>query len=395
MRVLTLGLKDVKSLTANKKEMLLHILLPVLIVLMIAALFGGEPALYGETVLVNHDGERMAEIFIDRLEEERGIKVHITDLEEAQRRLMRSEILMFTEIPSGFTDILSRGEPAEISVYRRGVGGSTGQMLLTLIKTVLSEMSGEVQITLLAQDIAAEQGDGIFQEKEVISTFMESFLYSARLNPTVKVEEVPLGRQQDMSGFFIPGVITLFIIFSSTYYAQNFVEEKNNKIMERYYFAGMSKGEILCGKFLGIFFRGLLQLLIMLLAAAIFTKMFSGTNFFSILLFSLFFIAAVSSASVLIGCIFPKPGQALWVAIIFSMVNSALGNTFALPRAEIALVQYINYFTVSYYANNGLRQLITGDGLFFSLWSEVLVLTFMTVLFLAVSRGVFSPAENQ
>ncbi|UNC92616.1 ABC transporter permease [Candidatus Contubernalis alkaliaceticus] len=394
MRVLILGLKDVKSLTANKKEILLHIFLPVLIVAMIAALFAGEPALYGEALLVNHDGEGMADIFIERLEEERGIRVLITDLKEAQRRLTRSEVLMFTEIPSGFTDTLSRGEPAEISVYRRGVGGSTGQMLLTLIKTVLSEMSGEVQITHLVQDIAAEQGEGIFQEEDVISTFMESFLYSARLNPTVKVEEVSLGKQQDMTGFFIPGVITLFIIFSSTYYAQNFVEEKNNKIMERYFFAGLSRGQILCGKFLGIFFRGLLQLLIIMLAAVIFTKMFCGNNFFGILLFSLFFIAAVSSVSILIGCVFPKPGQALWAAIIFSMVNSALGNTFALPRADIELVRYINYLTVSYYANDGLRQLTTGNGLFFSLWGEILVLIFMTVFFLAVSLCIFSPAEK-
>lgn len=393
MRVLALALKDVKALTADKKELLLHILLPALIVLLVAALFGGEPALYGEAVLVNHDGGVMAEIFMERLEEERGLKVLITDQEEAQSRLMRSEILMFTEIPVGFTDTLSQGEPPEIKIYRRGVGGSSGQMLLSLFKSILSEMSGEVQITVIAREIAVEHGEGFLQDEEVLIPFMESFLRSARLNPSVKVEEIPLGRPQNMAAFFIPGVITLFIIFSSTFYAQHFVEEKNNKIMERYLFAGLSRGQIICGKFLGCVFRGLFQLLVMLTVAVLFTNVFSGVNLMNILLFSLFFIAAVSSIGILIGCIFSNPGQALWASIIFSLMNSALGNTFAFPRTEIALVDYINYFTISYYANNGLRELIIGDGLLFSIWGEVFILIFMIVLFLSISSIVFSPAD--
>ena len=394
MRVLALALKDIKALTVNKKELLLHILLPALIVLMVAALFGGEPALYGEVVLVNHDGEGMAEIFMERLKEERGLKVLVTDQNEAIRKLMSSEILMFTEIPAGFTETLSQGEPPEIKVYRRGVGGSSGQMLLALLKAILAEMSGEVQITRLAQEIAAEHGENPLQDQEVLIPFMESFLRSARLNPTVKVEEIPLGRPQNMAAFFISGVMTLFIVFTATFYAQNFVEEKNNKIMERYFFVGLSKGEILLGKFLGCFFRGAFQLVAMLLVAVLFTKVLSGVNLIYILSFSLVFIAAVSSVGIFIGAIFPKPGQALWASIIFTLINSALGNTFAFARTETALVNYINYFTISYYANSGLRGLITGDGLLSSIKGEVLILIFITALIFAVSSILFSPAEN-
>ncbi len=394
MRLLALALIDVKSLTANKRELLLHILLPALILLLVAALFGGEPALYGEAILVNHDGEGMAEVFMERLEEERGLKVLAIDQEEAQRKLMSSEILMFAEIPSGFTHTLSMGEPPEMKVYRRGVGGSSGQMLLSLYKAVLSEMSGEVQVTLLVREIAAEYGDNPMREEEVFIPFMESFLRSARLNPTVKVEEVPLGRTQNMAAFFIPGVMTLFIIFTATFYAQNFVREKNNKVMERYFFAGLSRGEIISGKFLGCIFRGLFQLLVMLLVVVFFTKTFSGANLFNILIFALAFLAAVSSVGVFMGIVFPRPEQALWASIIFSMFNSALGNTFAFPRGELALVNFINYFTLSYYANNGLRGLIAGDGLLFSIRVEIFVILSVTLILLAVSSALFSQVEN-
>lgn len=392
MKIIFLAFKDLKILLSNKRELSLHIFFPVIVVLLVISLFGGKPALYGEAFFIDQDGGLPARNFINRIEEVRGLKVFIIDEEQAARKLERSDILMVTEIPSDFSEKITEGQSPQLNVWQRGSGGDTGQMLLSLNRSVIAEMMGEVQMTFLVKDFAEDSPH--FQEEKELEAFMDSFFRASLWNPGTIITERVIDDQKEMAVFFLPGIITLFLIFSITFSAQIFVEEKNQKILERLSSSGLSKGEILGGKVLGNVFKGTFQLLILLVITWLLLSPFTPLTFFKTLIFSLLVITSISLISVFIGCISRKPEQALWASVIISLVNSAMGNTFAFPREEGTIIEIINFFTVSFYANRGLRSLIIQGGSLSGLVMEMLALAFIALIFLVICLYIFSSADS-
>ncbi len=393
MKILFLASKDLKILLSNKRELSLHIFLPVVVVLLVILLFRGEPALYGEAFFIDKDGGLTVRSFINRIEEVRGLKVFVIDEKEAARKMERSETQMVVEIPGDFSEKVAGGESPRLTIWQRGSGGETGQMLISLTRSVIAEMLGEVQMTLLVKEYAKDSP--YFQEEEEIDVFMEGLFRASRWNPGTTVTEKITGEQKEMAVFFIPGVITLFLIFSITFSAQNFVEEKNQKILERLTSAGLSRWEIIVGKVLGNVFKGAFQFIILIFVTWIILNPFTPLSLAKTILFSLLVITSISFLSVLIGCISQKTEQALWASVIISLVNSALGNTFAFPREESTVIEVINLFTVSLYANRGLRSIIIHGESLFSLFVEVLALSFMALIFFAACLYFFSPGDGE
>ncbi|PKM79205.1 MAG: hypothetical protein CVU88_06975, partial [Firmicutes bacterium HGW-Firmicutes-13] len=99
MKILFLAFKELRILLADKRELALHIILPVLIVILVVSLFRGEPALYGEAYFIDNDGGSSAHHFFNRIEETKGLKVFVLNKDEAVKKLERSDITMATEIP--------------------------------------------------------------------------------------------------------------------------------------------------------------------------------------------------------------------------------------------------------------------------------------------------------
>lgn len=365
-------------MVADKRELALHIALPVIIVLLVVSLFRGEPALYGEAFFINNDAGPSAHQFLNRIEETKGLKVFVLNKDEAVKKVERSDIIMVTEIPSNFSEKISRGESPQLIVWRRGTGGDSGQLLLSLTRSVLVEMLGEVQMTFLLKEYAEDYP--YFQEEGRVEAFMDNLFWTSRTDLSLEVEEVVTGIHKEMAAFFLPGVITLFIIFSTTFNAQSMVEENERGIIERLLLNGLSRAQIISGKLLGNILRGILQVFILLSASWFLLRVFTFMSFLRTLLFSLSAIVLVSMISIIIGCLSRKQEQALWASIIVTLINSAMGNTFAVAREESTAARVINYFTVSRYANQGIRKLIIKGEPLSGAAVETLVLTASALL---------------
>lgn len=391
MQIIYLALNEIRLLVSCRRELALHLVLPVLVVSLVAALFSGEPALYGDFYVVNQDGGRLSRIFMDRLEEAKGIKVQLLDYPEARRRLERGEALAVLEVPPGFSEKVSAGVSPGLTFYLRGTGGEGGQAFMFLARTVLTEMLGETQLSFMIKDYTA--GSPYFQREEDLEFFLQGFFWDARRNLKVELQEKTLGQDYSIPVFMLPGVVTLFIIFTLTFSAQRLVEEKEHKILDRLQFSGLSPGKIFLGRFLGTTLRGLLLALVLFLAAQAWTGCFTPVSLARTLLFSLLVAAAAGSVSMFIGSLAHKPTQALWAGVIFSLVNSALGNTFAYPRDESLLVQWVNQFTLSLYANQGFRQLILQGAPLGEVYREAAALLAFILLFSLGTCGALKLAR--
>ena len=392
MKLWFLALHDLKLLTANKKELLLHIIFPLLVVILVITLFAGKPGLYGEAFIVNQDGGPQARDYLNRIEEVKGLKVFLMEEEEAFSRLERGDILLLTVIPPDFSKKISEGNIPSLEIWKRGTGGESGQLIVSLLHSRLGEMLGEVHLYLMVKEHV--QDSSFFQEESQVESFMKSLFTLSRQVPALEVVEGKDKPSQGSAAFFFPGVITLFIIFSLAFHGQSIVAEREGGILERMLASGLSKGEILGGKLLGRVLRGFFQVLVMSIPPLLIMGFFTFYSFLAVLVFSIFLAAAAGALGILIGSLSSRREQALWAAVIISLVNSGLGNTFAFPTGGGPLVEFLNYATLSLYANEGLRCLIVEGAPLNSLIPQMGVLLLGTMIFMSLSFKFFTCTRN-
>lgn len=388
MKIWYLALQDLKLLTANQKELYLHIIFPLLVVILVITLFAGKPGLYGEAFFIDLDGGPQARDYLDRMEKVKGLKVFVLEEEEAFTRMERGNISLLTRIPPDFSEKIERGEIPSLDIWKRGTGGESGQLIISLLHSTLGEMLGEVHLTLLVKEQA--QDSSFLQEEAQVESFMNSLYAISRRAPALEVVEGMDNPSRSSAAFFFPGVITLFIIFSLTFHGQRLVGEREGGILERMLASGLSKGEIIGGKLLGSVLRGSFQFIIMSLPPLFFLGVFTLTSFIETLIFALFLAAAAGALGILIGSLSSRREQALWAAVIISLVNSGLGNTFAFPTGGGGLVEIINYGTLSLYANGGFRSLIVEGVPLSSLTLEMGILLWGTLVFGGLSYRYFT-----
>ncbi len=392
MKLWFIALQDLKLLKANKKELILHIIFPLLVVILVMTLFAGKPGLYGEAFFVSQDGGALATDYLNRIDEVKGLKVFLMEEEEAFNRLERGDILLLTIIPSDFSEKISEGDIPSLEIWKRGTGGQSGQLIISLLHSLLGEMLGEVHLSLMVKEHV--QDSSFFQEDSRVESFMNSLFILSRQVPALEVVEGMNSPSQGSAAFFFPGVITLFIIFSLIFHSQSIVAERDEGILERMLASGLSKGEILGGKLLGRVLQGFLQMLVMSLPPLLIMGFFNFYSFLGTLVFSFFLAAAAGALGILIGSLSSRKEQALWAAVIISLVNSGLGNTFAIPTGGGPLVEFLNYATLSLYANEGLRSLIVEGASLKSLMPQMGLLLLGAMVFMALSFKFFNCARN-
>jgi len=303
---------------------------------------------------------------------------------KADSKLDRADLLMVLYIPEGFSDKLAAGEPAQLVFKQRGNGGDEGQIVASIVRGVASEMAQEFQVRSQVGEALA--GSDI--EQSVIDITVEELLDRERGNPTVTVEEDIVGGDNDPVYEFLPGIVTMFVLFAITLTARVLVEERKKGTLERLLTTRLSVGQIFLGKFLVNLSRGFIQTLILLgLAYAVF-QMFTPLSFIESLVLAVIFIAAVSSLGLIIGSIARTEDQATWIAVFVTMVMVMLGGTF-FEIPESGVLHILSKVSVNTYANDAFKTIIAEGGSLADVGLQMGVLAGVAVVGLYLGRSLF------
>jgi ABC-2 type transport system permease protein len=142
------------------------------------------------------------------------------------------------------------------------------------------------------------------------------------------------------------------------------------------------------GKFTAYVVRGFIQTLILFsLAYAVF-GMFTPASFFQALVLSLIFSGAAGAFGLIIGSISKSEGQAIWMAVFFTMTMVMLGGTF-FPIQEGTVLHYISKLSLNTYINDALKSIVVHNNSLASVWPEILIMAGVIVAGLALSRYLF------
>jgi len=346
--------------------------------------FGGHTLFEATARIVNEDRGAYSTQLIEQLDAVEGIDIEILTAADADARLERSDLLLVLYIPAGFSDELVSGGKAEIIFKQRGNGGQEGQILASIIRGVAGEMNQEFQVHNQVKSNLG--GTGIPEDRIDIS--VQKYLEEERQQPVVGVVEEVVGGSPDFINLYLPGIVTMYVLFALTINARAIVEERKRGTLERLLTTRLSVGELFFGKFMASVTRGFVQTLILLCLSYAVFQLFTPLSFLAALVICLIFAAAASALGMIIASIARSEDGAVWIAVVFTMIMVMLGGTF-FQVSEGSILETIGKFSISTYANDALRTVVAeGGSLGDTVW-KLVVLAGICVVGLGISRLIF------
>ena len=221
-----------------------------------------------------------------------------------------------------------------------------------------------------------------------ISAVVQQYLDEERASPAVAVTEEVVGGSPDFVDQYLPGIVTMYILFALTLAARSIVEERRRGTLERLLTTRLSAGELFFGKFLANIARGFVQTVILLGLSYIVLRVFTPYSFVASLVICLIFAAAASALGMIIASVARSEDGASWIAVVFTMFMVMMGGTF-FPVAEGSVLDLIGKVSLNTYANRALRTVITQGGSLGDAVFPLIVMGGVIVVGLIISRLSF------
>jgi ABC-2 type transport system permease protein len=390
IRSLFIALNEVKLYLQDKGDLSFSLLLPIVTFALIYGAFGGQTQFEATAYVVDDDDGIYSDVFLEQLENTEGITIELLTSDKADTKLERSDITLAVYIPSDFSASLLSGEKTRLLFKQRGNAGQESQIVASIARSIIGDINRDFQA--LHQVSKRFSDTGIPQEN--IDLVVQEFLEEERAQPVITIEAVdPLADvdQNDEEGFvnqFLPGIVTMYVIFAITMSARVIVEERRKGTLERLLTTRLSVGQLFFGKFLAAISRGFVQTVILLgLSYAVF-QIFTPLSFLSCLVIALVFAAAGSALGMIIASIARSEEGAAWIAIVFSVVTFMFGGTFfEIPQDSGLYI--ISRFSLNSYGNQAFGTIISDGGSLADVGSELGILAIVMVAGLIISRFLF------
>jgi ABC-2 type transport system permease protein len=384
-RALVIALREVRTYLQDKADLAFSLLLPIAVFALMYGAFGGESLFHGTAYVVNEDqGGSYSTLLLERLDELENLDVELLSLPEADSKLDKSDLLMVIHIPQGFSDDLAARESAQLVFKQRGNGGQEGQIVASIVRGVAEGIGQELQV--YSQVSEALEGRNIPQES--IEITVQKFLDREHEHPIVEGKEQTVGSSPDPVNQYLPGIVTMFVLFAITLSARAIVEERKKGTLERLLTTRLSVGQLFVGKFLASVSRGFVQTLILLVLAYMVFQLFTPLSFLECLVIALIFAAAASALGLVIASVARSEDSATWIAVFFTMAMVMLSGTF-FEITEGSVMHSLSKISINTYANDAFKTIIAQGGSLADLGLELEVLAGVTVVGLGLSRVLF------
>ena len=385
MRALYIALNEVRLYLRDKGDLAFSLLLPIVTFALIFAAFGGDTLFEGTAYVVDEDNGNYSSVFIEQLQAVDGVDVELLTASEADTKLDDSDVLLVLYIPQDFSENLNSGEPTQLIFKQRGNAGDEGQIIRSIIRGVAGDMNTEFEVRSQVGNILQDTGI----TRESIEITVQRLLEEERENPIVAVTENTAGEgSPDFVNQFLPGIVTMYVLFAITMTARVIVEERRKGTLERLLTTRLSIGELFFGKFLANISRGYVQTLILLVLSYIVFQMFTPLSFIQSLVIALVFAAAASAIGLVIASIARSEEGASWIAVVFSVLTFMLGGTF-FEIAEGSAFYTLSRISINTYANDAFNTVIAEGGSLADIGTDLAILAGVMVVGLVASRLLF------
>ena len=383
-RAFFIAFNEVKLYLQDKGDLAFSLLLPIITFGLIYGAFGGELTFEGTAYVVDEDKGTYSNVLLEQVGAVDGLEVELLTPSEAENKLDSSDILLVLYIPVDFTEKLLAGNKASLVFKQRGNGEQWGQVVSSIIRGVAEDINREFQVRGQVTEILVDKG--ISQNR--IEVTVQELLARERENPTVSIREETTGGSPDFVNQFLPGIVTMYVLFAITLSARIIVEERRRGTLERLLTTRLSVGQLFIGKWFAGISRGFVQTIILLILAYAVFQIFTPLSFLSSLVVAIIFAAAGGAIGLIIASIARREEGASWIAVVFSIVTFMFGGTF-FEIAKDSAMYILSRLSINSYANDAFNEIIVEGGSLGDIVPQLTVLLGVMVVGLIISRLLF------
>jgi ABC-2 type transport system permease protein len=410
-KLLLIGLKDLKLMFRDRAALTFMLLAPFLLTLgmgFVTGRFSGSSSGLSDipVIIVNLDNEQLGNALEDVFSSEDLADLMeptaSSDAEAARRLIDEDEAAAAVIIPEGFTRsvIPAEGtaldenyvqpETVTIEVYANPSRPTSAGV----VKAVVDEFIARVEegrtsgMTSIAQLMQAGLLDPQNAESEARALFETVDQTESAAITLKKNMEGAQAVEFDLLAYFAPGMALLFLMYTVSYGGRSILAERAQGTLPRLLVSPTSIAQFLGGKVLGVFFMGLAQVAILIVASA----MFFGVKWGDPLGIAILILAAVFAATgwgMVITAFARTPAQVGSIGSALMLIFGILGGSFIRLDQMPAFIQTMSKITPNAWGLDGFTTLALG-GTFVNLGEPILALLVMGAVLFGISVLLFS-----
>lgn len=350
MRILTIARNALRRLFRDRSNIFFVFVLPIALVLLIGAQFGGG---FTPTVGVTAPvGDELADRLVAELAELYQIREYeIRD--ELVLSVERGWVESGLEIPVRFTDSVLAGERPEIGYLSQP--DTSGQGVQTAVSATLERILAPITA---ASVVSETQGIPLEQAEVVVQGVAGSV-------PPVQVETRTTGEALFPNlGQFDLGAssqLVLFMFLTGLTGSAALIQSRQLGVTRRMLSTPASTRTILAGEALGRLGVTLFQGVYIVAVTLVVFRVNWGDPLGAAAIMLVFGMVA-SSAAMLLGSLFSNDQQAGGIAVVLGLGLAALGGSMVPVEIFSSTMQSISMFTPHYWANDAFAELVRRDG---------------------------------
>lgn len=384
-KLFLIGFKDLKLMFRDRAALTFMLLAPFLLTIgmgFVTGRFSGNSNGLSNipVVIVNLDNKQLGDALVDVFNSQELVDLvdptASSDPEAARSLINEDKASAAIIIPKGFTQsiIPAQGitfdqnyvqpDPVQIEVYANPSRPTGAGVIKAIVDEFVSRVeegrtSGMTSIVGLMQS-------GLLNPQNAESEARALFQYVDQTQSTAITlktdKEGAQAVQFDLLAYFAPGMALLFLMYTVSYGGRSILAERSQGTLPRLMVSPTQTAQVLGGKVLGIFFMGVAQVGILILASSIFFQVKWGDTLGIIVLI----LAAVFGASgwgMLITAFSRTPAQVGSTGSAVMLIFGILGGSFISLDQFPPFMRAISRITPNSWGLDGFTTLALGGTL--------------------------------
>lgn len=402
-KLFLIGIKDLKLIFRDRAALIFMLLAPFLLTLglgFVTGRFSGSSSSISNipVIIVNLDKEQLGNALADAFSAQELADLMeptaSSDPEAARRFIDQDKAAAAVIIPAGFTRSIipaegtmfeanaASAEPVKIEVYANPTRPTSAGVVKAIVDEFMSRVEegrtgGMTSILGLMQAGLLDPQNAEGEARKLFANVDETQITAI----TVKNDKE--GAQAvdfDVLAYMAPAMALMFLMYTVTYGGRSLLAERSQGTLPRLLVSPTSNAQVLGGKVLGIFFTGVAQVGILVLASSI----FFGVKWGDAAGLMMLILAAVYGATgwgMLITALARTPGQVANTGTTLMLIFGILGGSFISLDQMPPFVQAISKITPNAWGLDGFTTLALGGTLANLIQPISALLVMGTVLF--------------
>lgn len=410
-KLLIIGLKDLKLMFRDRAALTFMLLAPFLLTVgmgFVTGRFSGNSGGLSDipVIVVNLDNEQLGNALADVFSSEDLADLMepsaSSDAEAARRLIDEDQAAAAVIIPEGFTRsvIPAQGtmfeadaalaEPVKIEVYSNPSRPTGAGVVKAIVDEFISRVeegrtSGMTSIAQLMQNGLLDPQNAESEARALFENVDDSQSVAITLKTN---KEGAQAVEFDLLAYFAPGMALMFLMYTVSYGGRSILAERSQGTLPRLLTSPTSTAQFLGGKVLGVFFMGLAQVGILIVASAMFFQVKWGDPL-GMLILILAAVFAATGWGMLITSFARSPAQVGSVGSAVMLIFGILGGSFIQLEQLPSFIQTLSKITPNAWGLDGFTTLALG-GTLQNLGEPITALLIMGVVLFGISVILFS-----